>query len=53
MDLDPADRGWEAHTGLEWEDLMDLEWVALITDRWVVAPGDRLRRREEEAAGAA
>lgn len=48
MDLD-TDLGLAAR---EWEVLTDLEWAAR-TDRWAVDPGDRLRRREEEAAGAA
>lgn len=57
MDLDtdmaPADRGWGALMDLEWVALMGREWEGLITDRWEEAPGDRLRRREEAAAGAA
>lgn len=59
MDLDldtnmaPADREWADLADREWEARTGREWVALTTDRWAVAPGDRLRRREEEAAGAA
>lgn len=60
MDQDLADREWVALAGREWEDRMDREWVVL-TDRewaahtvqWEEAPGDRLRRPEEAAAGAA
>ncbi len=56
MDLDTdlglAAREWAALVGREWEDLTDREWAAR-TDRWEEDPGDRHRRREEEAAGAA
>lgn len=56
MDLDTdlglAAREWVALVAREWEVLTDREWAAR-TDRWAVDHGDRLRRREEEAAGAA
>ncbi len=56
MDRDPAAREWAVLTD-RWEDRMGQEWAALM-DQWVVTewgeiPGGRLRRREEEAAGAA
>ncbi len=59
-------REWEARTDRAWVDRMDREWEARMgrewgdrTDRaeedraWAEVPGDRLRRPEEAAAGAA
>lgn len=61
MDRGPGDRAEEARMGREWEVRMDLVWEARMgpawedrMDRgWAEAPGVRLRRREEAAAGAA